>query len=59
MLSDKKTRAGKLRFVVSPRIGEAHSSEAVSMDALERAMRLTPKVLGQAEKLQRTGKLHG
>jgi 3-dehydroquinate synthase len=59
MLSDKKTRAGKLRFVVSSRIGEAHSSEAVSMDALERAMRLTPKVLGQAEKLQRTGKLHG
>jgi len=59
MFSDKKTRAGKLRFVVSPRIGEAHSSEAVSMEALERAMRLTPKVLGQSEKMHRTGKLHG
>ena len=59
MLSDKKTRAGKLRFVVSPRMGEAHSSEAVSMDALERAMQLTPKVLGRAEKMHRTGKLHG
>jgi len=59
MLSDKKTRAGKLRFVVSPRIGEAHSSEAVSMDALERVMQLTPKVLGRAEKMHRTGKLHG
>jgi 3-dehydroquinate synthase len=59
MLSDKKTRAGKLRFVVSPRMGEAHSSETVSMDALERAMELTPKVLGRAEKMHRTGKLHG
>ena len=59
MFSDKKTRAGKLRFVVSPRIGEAHSSEAVSMEALERAMQLTPKVLGRADKMHRTGKLHG
>jgi len=45
--------------VVSSRIGEAHSSDAVSMDALERAMRLTPKVLGRAEEMHRTGKLHG
>jgi 3-dehydroquinate synthase len=59
MLSDKKTRGGKLRFVVSPRMGEAHSSEAVSMDALERAMQLTPKVLGRAEEMHRTGELHG
>ncbi len=59
MLSDKKTRAGKLRFVVLPRIGEAHSSEAVSMDALERAMQLTPKVLGRSEKTHRIRKLHG
>jgi 3-dehydroquinate synthase len=59
MFSDKKTRAGKLRFVVSPRIGEAHSSDAVSMDALSSAMQLTPKVLGRADKMHRTGKLHG
>jgi 3-dehydroquinate synthase len=59
MLSDKKTRAGKLRFVVSPHIGEAHSSEVVSMDALERAMQLTPKVFGRADKMYRSGKLHG
>jgi 3-dehydroquinate synthase len=59
MLSDKKTRAGKLRFVVSPHIGEAHSSETVSIDALERAMQLTPKVFGRADKMYRTGKLHG
>jgi 3-dehydroquinate synthase len=59
MFSDKKTRAGKLRFVVSPRVGEAHSSEAVSMEALERAMQLTPKVLGRADKMHRTEKLDG
>jgi 3-dehydroquinate synthase len=59
MLCDKKTRAGKLRFVVAPRIGEAHMSEAVSIEALESAMRLTPNVLGRAEKMQRTGKVHG
>ena len=59
MFSDKKTRAGKLRFVVSPHIGEAHSSEVVSMNALQRAMRLTPKVLGRAEKMHGTGKSYG
>jgi 3-dehydroquinate synthase len=59
MLSDKKTRAGKLRFVVSSHLGEAHSSEAVSMAALERAMQLAPKVLGRAEEMYRNGKLHG
>src|ERR1700722_977528 len=59
MLSDKKTRAGKLRFVVSPHIGEAHSSEVVSMNALQRAMRLTPTVLGRAEKMHRNGKSYG
>ena len=59
MLSDKKTRAGKLRFVLSPHIGEAHSSEVVSMNALQRAMRLTPTVLGRAEKMHRTGKSYG
>jgi 3-dehydroquinate synthase len=59
MFSDKKTRAGKLRFVVSPWIGEAHSSDAVSMDALSSAMRLAPTVLGRADKMHRTGKSHG
>jgi 3-dehydroquinate synthase len=59
MFSDKKTRAGKLRFVLSRRIGEAHSSEGVPMDAVDSAMQLTPNVLGRAEKMHRTGKLHG
>ena len=59
MLSDKKTRAGKLRFVVSPKIGQARSSDAVSMGALSRAMRLTPTVWGRAGNIRRTGELHG
>jgi 3-dehydroquinate synthase len=58
MLSDKKTRGGKLRFVVSPRIGDAHAREGVPMDALDRAMRLTPKVLGRTGIAHRTGKVH-
>jgi 3-dehydroquinate synthase len=59
MRSDKKTRAGHLRFVVSPSIGEALSREAVPMDALERVMQLTPNVLGRAEKMHRSRKLRG
>jgi 3-dehydroquinate synthase len=59
MLSDKKTRAGKLRFVLSPRIGGAHSSEAVPMAALESIVQMIPKVFAGAAKLPRTGELHG
>jgi len=59
MLSDKKTRAGKLRFVLSPRIGEAHSSEAVPMDALEKVLQIMPKALAGAPELHRSGKLNG
>jgi 3-dehydroquinate synthase len=59
MFSDKKTWAGKLRFVLSSRIGEAHSSEAVAMDALERVLQLMRKSLDQKKELPRIGKLHG
>lgn len=59
MVSDKKTRAGKLRFVLSSRVGEAHSSEAVAMDALERVLQLMPKSLDRKTESPRIGKLHG
>jgi 3-dehydroquinate synthase len=59
MLSDKKARAGKLRFVLSPHVGEAHSSEAVPMEALENVLRSTPTFLGAAVESPQTGKLHG
>jgi 3-dehydroquinate synthase len=35
MRSDKKTQAGKLRFVLSRRIGEAHTSDAVPIETVE------------------------
>jgi len=59
MLSDKKTRAGKLRFVLSPRIGEAHSSEAVPMNVVQHLIQMTSKVLAGAAGLREAGKLHG
>src|ERR1700719_2769522 len=59
MLSDKKTRAGKLRFVLSARIGEAHSNEAVPMNVLQRVIRMTPKALAGAAGLREAGEWHG
>jgi 3-dehydroquinate synthase len=58
MFSDKKTRAGKLRFVLSPRIGEAQSSEAVPMDALKRVVQMMPQFVGLEVRLGQTEKLH-
>jgi 3-dehydroquinate synthase len=57
MLSDKKTRGGKLRFVLSPRIGEGQSSEAVPMDALKRVVQMMPQFVGLEVKLGQTEKL--
>ena len=59
MLSDKKTRAGKLRFVLSARIGEAHSHDGISEEAVAQAMKLTPKFLHSAKTAGRGGEPHG
>ena len=58
MFSDKKTRAGKLRFVLSPRIGEAQASEAVPMGALKRVVQMMPQFVGLEVRLGQTEKLH-
>jgi 3-dehydroquinate synthase len=42
MRSDKKTRAGKLRFVLTPRIGKAGSYDGVPLAAVERVLRFAP-----------------
>lgn len=42
MRSDKKTRAGKLRFVLTPRIGKAASYDGVPLAAVERVLRFAP-----------------
>jgi 3-dehydroquinate synthase len=42
MYSDKKTRAGKLRFVLAPKIGKAESHENVPIETLERVLHFAP-----------------
>ena len=44
MGSDKKTRAGKLRFVLTPKIGKAATYEARDLHKLELVLRMTPRV---------------
>lgn len=43
MASDKKTRAGKLRFVLTPKIGKAATYEASDLHKLELVLRLMPR----------------
>jgi 3-dehydroquinate synthase len=42
MRSDKKSRAGQLRFVLTPRIGRAATYEASDLKKVELILRLTP-----------------
>jgi len=42
MHSDKKTRAGKLRFVLAPKIGKAESHDDVPLETLERVLHFAP-----------------
>jgi 3-dehydroquinate synthase len=44
MGSDKKMRAGKLRFVLVPKIGRAATYEARDLHKLELVLRMTPRV---------------
>jgi 3-dehydroquinate synthase len=45
MQSDKKSRAGKLRFVLAPKIGKAESHDAVPLETLERVLHFAPHFL--------------
>jgi 3-dehydroquinate synthase len=56
MRSDKKARAGHLRFVLTPRIGKAKSYDDVPLDAVERVLRFAPHFL-TAEHLNKV-KIH-
>jgi 3-dehydroquinate synthase len=53
MRSDKKTRSGVLRFVLSPRIGEARSYDAVPLRAVERVLHFTPRLITANDQLLR------
>jgi 3-dehydroquinate synthetase len=45
MRSDKKSRSGNLRFVLSPAIGEAKSYGAISLDDVQHVLRHGPRLL--------------
>jgi 3-dehydroquinate synthase len=51
MRSDKKTRSGVLRFVLSSRIGSARSYDAVPPQVVERVLHFTPRLLAASNKL--------
>jgi 3-dehydroquinate synthase len=48
MRSDKKTRSGKLRFVLSPALGKAQSYDAISLEDVEHVLRQGPRLLSAA-----------
>jgi len=51
MRSDKKTRSGVLRFVLSPRIGQARSYDTVPLHVVERVLHFTPRLMAASNKL--------
>ncbi len=53
MRSDKKTRGGVLRFVLSPRIGEARSYDTVPLHVVERVLHFTPRLITASNMLAR------
>jgi 3-dehydroquinate synthase len=50
MHSDKKTRGGKLRFVLAPRIGKAQSHDGVPLETLERVLHFAPHFINERGK---------
>ncbi|MGB2592898.1 MAG: 3-dehydroquinate synthase [Candidatus Acidiferrum sp.] len=50
MRSDKKARAGKLRFVLAPRIGKACSQDDVPLETLERVLHFAPHFINERRK---------
>ena len=53
MRSDKKTRSGILRFVLSPCIGEARSFDTVPLHIVERVLHFTPRLITASGRLAR------
>ena len=48
MGSDKKARSGALRFVLSPHVGQASTYDDVPVDAVERVLHFTPRLIAAA-----------
>jgi 3-dehydroquinate synthetase len=52
MRSDKKTHHGKLRFVLSPRLGKAGSYDDISLDAVRKVLRFAPQFVTKTNVLE-------
>ncbi len=50
MRSDKKSRDGNLRFILTPRIGKAASYDRVPLDAVERVVHFAPHFFCDSER---------
>jgi 3-dehydroquinate synthase len=44
MRADKKARSGKLRFILTPRIGKAHPYDDIPLDLVERVLHFAPQL---------------
>ena len=51
MRPDKKARGGVVRFVLSPRIGEARSYDSISSNIVERVLHFTPHLIAASSRL--------
>ena len=51
MRSDKKARGGVVRFVLSPRIGEARSYDSIASSIVERVLHFTPHLIAASSRL--------
>jgi 3-dehydroquinate synthase len=49
MRSDKKSRDGRLRFVLTPRIGKAASYDRIPLEAVERVLHFAPQLFLASE----------
>ena len=45
MRSDKKSQGGKIRFVLTPKIGKAQTYDSVPLSAVKRVLRFAPQLL--------------
>jgi 3-dehydroquinate synthase len=54
MRSDKKMRGGVVRFVISARIGEARSYDAIPLNIVERVLHFTPHLIEASSRISGT-----
>ena len=56
MRSDKKTHHGKLRFVLSPRLGKAGTYDDIPLEAVRKVLRFAPQFVTKPELLEAAGR---